>query len=206
MDKPIIIANAKLQELKDLMAEYQVIKTTNVHDGGNFLKIKTSHYHLANGKMITREEVLKKDAVTILPVTNDKKIIFVIQPRPLTKRGVTVELPAGYIDLGESSIDAASRELMEETGYYSSDLISLGGQYQDQGCCRSTVELFLAKDVVKIHEQQLDHDEYIKIFECSYEEALDLIKLEYIVDANTIIALFKGGEYINEDRSLCRKF
>lgn len=195
MDKPIIIASAKLKELKDLMAEYQVIKTSNEHAGGNFLKIKTSDYHLANGKMITREEVLKKDAVTILPITSDDEIIFVIQPRPLTKKGVTIELPAGYIDAGELSIEAASRELMEETGYASNDLTSLGGQYQDQGCCRATVELFLAKDVIYQGEQHLDHDEYIKTFKCNYEEALALIELGYIVDANTIVALLKVGAY-----------
>jgi len=203
--KPINIANAKLLELKNLMAEYQVINTTNVVDGGNFLKLKTSHYHLANGKTIIREEIVKKEAVVILPMTSDNKIIFVIQPRPLTKKGVTIELPAGYIDNNESSIDAASREVLEETGYQTSDLITLGTHYQDQGCCGALVEIFLARSINAIQAQHLDHDEYIKIFECSYEEALSLIKLEYIVDANTIIALLKGSEYINENRRLCRK-
>jgi len=57
-----------------------------------------------------------KDFVVIVAVTRENQILLVRQFRPAV-RAVTLELPAGHIDPGETPEEAARRELIEETGF-----------------------------------------------------------------------------------------
>ena len=50
----------------------------------------------------------------------------------------------------------------------------------------------------KKYEQKLDGDEFIKYYKCTYEEALELIELGYINDANAIIALERAKKYVKK--------
>lgn len=60
--------------------------------------------------------VVESDAVCILAMTTDQKIILIRQFRPVVSE-YTLELPAGYVDDGEDIVTCAKRELYEETGY-----------------------------------------------------------------------------------------
>ncbi|MCZ7383501.1 MAG: NUDIX hydrolase [Candidatus Methanoperedens sp.] len=65
------------------------------------------------------------DAVSIIAKTIDEKIILVRQYRPAI--GVfTLELPSGYVDLGESPEDSIKRELIEETGFICDFVAQMG--------------------------------------------------------------------------------
>ncbi len=134
---------------------------------------------LKNGKIIVREEILKNgkngNAVIILPVTDDKKVIFTIQPRVFTIPTVGIELPAGYVEEGELEEHTVERELREETGYVAKKTVKIAEFYQDQGCSRALNRAFIAYGCEKKYEQDLDKDEYIKTFECTYDEALELM-------------------------------
>ena len=59
------------------------------------------------------------DWVNILPITSDNEVVFVEQYRPGTN-SITLELPGGMIDKGETPLKSAKRELEEETGYITS--------------------------------------------------------------------------------------
>lgn len=183
----------RMNEITNYMDEFRTIKTTEtVMTDGLFLKVAKADYTLANKVTITREEIIKKnnDAAVILPITREGKIVLIVQPRPLTKEGVTIEIPAGYIDAGETDIEAAMRELLEETGYMPTDgIISMGEYYQDQGCSRGINSLYLALGCAKIEEQSLDKDEFVKYFECSYDELLELIDMGYIKSANSLLTI-----------------
>jgi ADP-ribose pyrophosphatase len=209
-----VIRKEKLKEIKSYIEELKVISSTDpvLVSEGNFLKVATSSHILANDKVITREEIVKRnnDAVIILPLTKEGKIILVIQPRPLTKEGVTIEFPAGYIDCNENGYEASFRELDEETGYIPREgLMKIGEFYQDQGCSRSINEAYIAFGCEKVKEQALDSDEYIKYIECTYEEVIELITSGYIKSCNSLLT-FKMGEkevlkYIKEIKGISKK-
>jgi len=63
--------------------------------------------------------------VNIIPVTSDDNVVMIAQYRHGI-RSVTLEIPGGLVEDGDTLEGAARRELQEETGYDGNDLISLG--------------------------------------------------------------------------------
>lgn len=193
----------RLQQLKELIEMYKTISASKPKIvNGNFIKVARADYLLANGKKITREEIIKNNgmssAAIILPITENKEVVLTIQPRVLTKLGVGIELPAGYIDLGETGENAALRELKEETGYIPKKIIKVGEYYQDQGCSRAFNQCFVAIDCKKTENKHLDKDEFISEFLCSYDELLELMDMNYISDAGSIITIEKAKTIIKK--------
>ena len=162
---------------------------------GNFISIIKSEFTLNNKSVITREEIVKNNensnAVIILAVTTTNKVILVMQPR-VFKEGIALELPSGYIDYQEESLEAAKRELKEETGYESNNFIKLFSYYQDQGCSKVKNDCYLATNCIKTSDLSLDHDEQIKVFEVDINEVYNLLDNETVNDAGSVITLLKG--------------
>ena len=166
----------KLEELKSYIEELKTVKIQNSITEPKFIKIKRYDCLLNNDEIISREEIVKNNgtgsAVIILPVTKENNTVLVVEPRVFTTETVGVGLPAGYIENLENPIDSAKRELEEETGYVSNNLIELATFYQDEGCSRALNKSFLALDAEKLKNQKLDESEFIRYFECTFDEAL----------------------------------
>lgn len=190
--------NSYIEELKTI----EVLDKIDIERG--FLKIKKEWFKLNNGKIIFREKLVKgkKDgsAAIILPITKDKDVVLVVQPRPLTNLSVGIELPAGYIEDGELPEISAMRELKEETGYIPENIELLANYYQDQGCSSANNYGFLATGCEKKEEQNLDKDEYIRYFKCHYQEMLELVDMGYINDANSLITIEKSRQVLSKRR------
>lgn len=183
---------AKLQELEKMIQEFQNIKKEKILEEPEFLSIQKYKCTFQN-QIFYREKVLKNkkagNAQVILPITKNKEVVFVVQPRVFTESMVCIELPAGYQEEEEESLTTAKRELLEETGLSSKNFILLGAYYQDQGVSSAYNEAYLALGCEFKSKQKLDQDEFVKIFTCSIKEAYELIDLGYIKDINTLYVL-----------------
>ena len=190
----------KKEELENIIDEFKTIKLTKLDSPCKFITSEVYSCELNNGKTITREKLIKNNsdgsAAIVLPVTKDNNVVLTVEPRVFSKRTVGIGIPAGYVEPGEQAYMAALRELEEETGYVSRELISLGGFYQDMGCSSAYNELFIALNAEKKRKQNLDPGEYIKYFECTFDEALELIDEGYIQGCNAIITLTRARKYI----------
>lgn len=183
-----------IEELEKLKEELNVVRMRQIPNMEHqFLNIETHQVTLANGATFNREKLTKKNrdgnAVVIVPVTLNNETFVIVQPRVFTETGIGVEIPAGYIDPGETPIMAAERELREEIGCESQELIPLKSYYQDQGISAAYNTCYLALGCKEMYPQDLDRDEYIKYMKCSLDDLYYLLDTGIINDANGIIAI-----------------
>ncbi|MGH9901890.1 MAG: NUDIX hydrolase, partial [Pyrinomonadaceae bacterium] len=65
------------------------------------------------------------DWINVIPLTADDEVVMIEQYRHGTEE-ITLEIPGGMVDAGESPREAAARELIEETGYAAREVVELG--------------------------------------------------------------------------------
>ena len=85
------------------------------------------------------------DWCNVVPITTDGRIVLVRQHRWGTD-APSLEIPGGIVDPGEAPIDAARRELHEETGYDARELVPLGRVHPNPALQGNSLHMFLALD------------------------------------------------------------
>lgn len=190
----------KLKLLNDYINELKTIrKYVNDNPKRKFITSQSYLFELNNGRTIPREKLLKNNldgsAVMIAPQINNEFLVT-IEPRVFTEKGVAVSFPAGYIEKNETPLDAAKRELKEETGYVSDKFIHLDSYYQDEGVSSAYNHSFLAQDAKKMFDQKLDENEIIKYMTFTYEELLEIEKMGYLSGSNTKLTLCRIKDYL----------
>jgi len=192
----------KLEELKDYIETLRTISRSKIVKGSYFLNREAYRCTLNNGVVITREKLIKGNnngsAAIIMPVTKEKEVLVVVEPRVFTKETVSVGFPAGYLEQDESIYDGARRELREETGYVSKKLILLDSFYQDEGCSEAYNYSFIALDCEKKYPQNLDADEIVRYMTFNLEELYELENLGYINSANSKLTLSRAKKYLRK--------
>jgi 8-oxo-dGTP pyrophosphatase MutT (NUDIX family) len=86
------------------------------------------------------------DWVNIIPITPDDEVVMIEQYRHGTEE-VTLEIPGGIVDPGEVPLEAAERELLEETGFGASRVVSLGRTRPNPAIQNNWLHSFAAFDV-----------------------------------------------------------
>lgn len=100
-----------------------------------------------------------------------------------------LEIPAGTLEPEEPPLEAAIRELAEETGYTAAKWTHLTDLIPSPGVLSERIHLFLAEELT-VGEQNLEPCEQIEPKTVSWQEALEWSRTGIILDAKTIIALF----------------
>lgn len=114
------------------------------------------------------------DSVHIFPITSDQKAVLIKSFRVPLERYI-IEMPAGLLDKdGESPIDAARRELFEETGYFAEKLVPVPKTWPHQpGASRSMAYGFIATGLKKIRDTVGDNTEDIEVVEVPLEGLME---------------------------------
>lgn len=126
---------------------------------------------LFNGKTKTFEKIQRPETVMIIPITEDEKIVLTEQEQP--GEGFFIGLIGGIVDKGEEVLDAAKRELLEESGYTAHDFI-LWDAVQLINKIEWPVYTFIAKGLKKEKEMQLDGGERIKLKYVNFDEFIQI--------------------------------
>jgi len=168
----------------------------------HWCKVRQDAVELPSGKIVDDYFVnLRLDVALILPITSHQEIVFVQQYRHGAGE-ILLELPAGtFDDKIEAPQDAALRELTEETGYIAKTAVSLGVLYDNPVKDSNKIYLFLAQDVKKVVQQQLDFTEDIEVILLPISKVIEKIAIGEINVAGTVSAIFKGLNYLQQPNS-----
>ena len=129
------------------------------------------------------------DWVNVIAITTDQKIVLVEQYRHGI-RDITLEIPGGLCDEGESILDTGIRELVEETGYVGSQAEVIGTVQPNPAYQNNVCHTMVIYDVIKMEEQNLDEHEEIRVHLFPLDSVEELVREGKIQNAMVISALY----------------
>jgi 8-oxo-dGTP pyrophosphatase MutT (NUDIX family) len=136
---------------------WKILESTYLHP-----RFRLDRCELPNGKSLDPIVMEFRTWANVLAITKEGQAVLVRQYRHGVQE-MLFELPGGIVEDGEAPLDGIKRELMEETGYASENVIEVGRVYPNPANQTNQLFCFLALDVEKIGEQNLDDGEDIEV-------------------------------------------
>ena len=165
--------------------EEKTLKSEKIYEGAiiNMRRDKVT----VQGGTSYREIIEHNGGAVIAALTEDRKLVMVRQYRKPADK-VMLEVPAGKIDPGEMPLEAAVRELKEETGYTASKVEFLTEFYPSVGYSEERLYLYLCTGLTP-GETCFDENEAIEIEEIDLDRLFKMAMSGELDDAKTIIAI-----------------
>ena len=130
------------------------------------------------------------DWVNVIAITRDGRFVMERQYRHALGR-INFELPCGVMESGETPLEAAKRELQEETGYGNGEWKELMVLSANPSTMTNITHCFLATNVEKIYNQKLDATEDLSVHLLSREEVVNLLRRNDIIQSLMVAPLLK---------------
>ena len=170
----------------------KTIKSESIYQG-KVISVRKDEVLCPNGLTSLREIVSHHGGVGILIKVGDKFIIERQYRYAFDEE--MYELPAGKLEGNEDPLEAAKREMLEETGYRPIEIIHLGDMRPTCGYSNEVIHLYYSEKHVK-EERHLDNDEFIDLLYLSLDEIEEMIKKGQINDSKilSVLTLYKASE------------
>ena len=175
--------NQTIKEWKVLESEYLVRRP--------WLTARRDRLELPDGRIIPEYYVLEyPDWVNVIAITKDGQFVMERQYRHAARK-ISLELPCGVMEEGETPLEAAQRELLEETGFGGGQWKKLMELSPNPSAMSNTTHCFLAIGVEKIAEQHLDETEELSVLFMTKEEVKRMLNENQICQALMVAPLYK---------------
>jgi 8-oxo-dGDP phosphatase len=177
---------------------YDIVASRRAYTG--FSSVRLDDLVGPGGAVFQREVVEHPDAVAVIAVHDDQRVVLVRQYRhPL--RGPLLELPAGTLDVeGESPLDAARRELAEEVGLAADRWQPLGGLWNSAGWSDERTWLFLATGLRPVGRpdgfEAEGEEAELEVELIAVAELLGMCADGRIEDAKTIVGVLRATHHL----------
>jgi len=128
--------------------------------------------------------------VNVIPLTPDNEVVMINQYRHGIRQ-VTLEIPGGLIEMGDTPEGAARRELREETGYDCTDVVFLGSVHPNPAIQNNDCYTYLARNAFHAGSQEQDDKEDIEVVLYPLSEIPRLIHEGFITHSLVIAAFYR---------------
>jgi ADP-ribose pyrophosphatase len=154
---------------------------------GTLLHVRRDDIRLPDGRPATREYVVHPGAALMVPVLPDGRLVLERQFRyPLDR--VILEFPAGKIDVGETPLATARRELVEEVGYTAATWRAIGTIHPQVGYSNEAIAVFEATNLTHVGAQP-DDGEFLDVVLMTEAQLLAAVDAGEVTDGKTLAAL-----------------
>jgi ADP-ribose pyrophosphatase len=163
------------------------VKSTAEAYKGRIFNFVTENLTLPNGRDTEMAFIRHPGSTAVVPLLDDNTVVMEVQYRhPVGE--YLLEIPAGTMEPGESPLDCAKRELIEETGFRARQFIKLRKIHIIPAYSDEEIHVFIAKGLTPA-KQNLDPDEIIEVVTYPLEKVLQMIEVGRITDALTILSI-----------------
>jgi len=164
----------------------------------NYLRnnVRIDKCETSNGKIIEPLVLEYGTWVTIVALTKQQEVLLIKQYRHGAQK-ILWELPGGAVDEGEEPISAAKRELLEETGYTSDNIIEVGRVSPNPASHTNLMRAYVALDAQKVGNQTLDEIEEIEVYPIPLDEVILMVKNGEILQSMHVGTLFFAPYHLN---------
>lgn len=170
---------------------WQVLKSNYLLDRKPYMTLREDQVRLPNGVVLDHYFVFEyPDWASILAITTDNRFVLIRQYRH-ARGGVHYELPAGVIDPGETPLESARRELLEETGYGGGEWEEYLALSANPATHTNTCHIFLARGVAPVQAPDYDHSEDMTVHLLHPREVLEVLKTGGVMQALHAAALWR---------------
>ena len=157
-------------------------------------KVTEGRVALPDGREAPRNRVIHSGGSGVLPVDENGQVFLVEQYRYGIGE-LTLEIPAGKLEVGEDPARCALRELAEEVGGVATELQSLGTIAATPAYDSEIIYIYMAR-CTELMPPKPDDGEFLRIRPMSLDAALELVMNGTITDAKTQIALLKAARLL----------
>jgi 8-oxo-dGTP pyrophosphatase MutT (NUDIX family) len=171
--------------------------------GGVLFDVYQWEQELFDGTKTLFEKLKRPDTVVVFPVLDDGKIILTEQEQP--GKEPFIGATGGRVDNGEDILEAAKRELLEESGYEASEFVLWDAQHPTSKI-DWVVYTFIAKGLKKVADMNLDAGEKIKLKLVNLDQFIEIAINKNFVEKEIIPKLYEAKLHPEKNEQLKKLF
>jgi ADP-ribose pyrophosphatase len=152
----VVTAQNGQQNKRTTMVQWKTLSKKVILQGNRFLTVENHSVELPDGRIIPDWQwIITPDFVNIVAITEDGQFLCFRQTK-YAIQGTSLAPVGGYMEPGENPLEAAKRELLEETGYDASTWTALGSFPVDANRGAGVGHFFLAQGSRRVAEPKSD--------------------------------------------------
>ena len=157
--------------------------------------IRVDRCELHNGQLLDCQLLDYSDEIMVFALTKNQEVVLIRQYRHGAEK-VILELPGGSVDDSESPLEAAKRELMEETGYTSDTWIEIGCGSPNPAIYRNKIHSFLAVEAEPTGKRSSYDAEAVEVLLMPLDDVIEKSRRGGFIHFLNIATLFYTLSYL----------